>query len=273
MNERQLDIFSFCETYLFDHENPTLVSKYARYFREGYDAFGLDELQLKKLRDMVLDRWDPDVHELAELGGHFLATGKYEFGSLAILLLKKHRPRFDREVFDNVRRWLDQGVENWAHADLISNKITPVFLELGVAGLDDFRAWLDSPSKWTRRVAAVTMLYLKETAPVQELLDFVLPLLTDEKRTVQQGVGWLLRELWKLHPEEVEEFLLANKDSVARLIVQYATEKMAKERKKLFRSSKPDHKRKNNQNKQKKPQKPEDDLDLDHIFTEEDDYE
>lgn len=268
MNERQLEIFSFCESYFFDHENPALVTKNARYFREGYDAFGLDEFQLKRLRDTVLHRWNPSVQELAELGNHFFATGKYEFCSLAIMLLKKHRPRFDREVYDQVRKWVDNGVENWAHADLISTRITPVFLELGIASLDDFSSWLQSPCKWTRRVATVTMLYLKNSAPVQVLLDFIEPLMGDEKRTVQQGVGWLLRELWKEHPEEVEEYLFQHKESTPRLIIQNATEKMNKDSKKRFRRTGSD---------QKKPPKPKpappvvEDIDLEHIFTEEDD--
>ncbi|MBW6514306.1 MAG: DNA alkylation repair protein [Candidatus Syntrophosphaera sp.] len=235
MDPRQEEIFSFCEKYFFDHENPVLVNKNARFFTEGYDAFGLDEIQLKELRNEVLARFQPSVPELGKLAWHFFATGKYEFGSLAILLLKKHRPRFDRSIYDEIRRCLDGVVENWAHADLIATKITPIFLELNLATMDDFRSWLSSESKWTRRVAAVTMLWQRNRLPVSELLDFAQPLMLDEARPVQQGVGWLLRELWKLFPREVEDFLFQNKDRSPRLIIQYATEKMNKDKKKRFR--------------------------------------
>lgn len=235
MDPRQLEIFSFCEKYFFDHENPANVGKYARYFSEGYDAFGLDETQLRELRDEVFARFEPSVPELARLAHHFFATGKYEFGSLAIMFLKKHRPRLDREAYEEVKRCLDDVVENWAHSDTIGTKITPVFLELGIADMGDFETWLTSKSKWTRRVAAVTMLWQKTRLPAQELLDFVRPLMRDPERPVQQGVGWLLRELWKLSPREVEDFLFQNKDTAPRLIIQYATEKMSKEKKKRFR--------------------------------------
>jgi len=55
---------------------------------------------------------------------------------------------------------------------------------------------------------------------------------------VQKGIGTLLRSLWKKQPGEVEKFLLKWKDQCARLIVQYATEKMNKEQKKKFKRAK-----------------------------------
>ncbi len=273
MNERQLEIFSHCEKYFFEHENPQQVMKNAHFFKEGYDAFGLSEEQLKDLRNHILRQYAPTPDEISELGCHFFATGKYEFGSLAIMLLKKHRPRVTRVVYENVKLWLDQGVENWAHADLIATKITPVFLELGIASMDDFAGWMESESKWTRRVAAVTMLYMKDKVSPEQLLDYIKPLMTDENRVVQQGVGWLLRELWKLYSQEVEDFLIEHKETTPRLIMQYATEKIHKDKKKRFRragggpSNKNDkpfkpkkkfnanHKPSNNQRPQR-PQKP-----------------
>jgi len=237
MNERQLEIFCHCEKFFFDHEKPALVNKYAHYFTEGYDAFGISEEEMKLLRDEVLSKWEPSVQELAELGRHFFATGKYEFGSLAIMLLKKHRPRFDREVYESVKLFTEESLANWAHADLISTKITPVFLELEIANMEDFAEWRSSPSKWSRRVSAVTMLWQRGKLPPAELLDFMRPLMSDPERVVHQGVGWFLRELWRLFPTEVEEFLLEHKDSAPRLIIQYATEKMSKDKKRRFRKT------------------------------------
>ncbi len=235
LDSRQQEIFSFCEDYFFAHENPALITKNSSYFTERYDAFGLSEDELRVLRDEVLDRFDPSLPELAELSYHFFATGKFEFGTLGLMLLKKHRPRFERCVFDQSKRSLDEVVENWAHADVIATKITPVLLELNVVKLDEFGPWRDSASQWTRRVAAVTLLYLRNHAPVEQLLEFIQPLMQDLTRPVQQGVGWFLRELWKSHALEVEDFLFANKDTAPRLIIQYATEKMNKDKKKRFR--------------------------------------
>jgi len=52
---------------------------------------------------------------------------------------------------------------------------------------------------------------------------------------VHQGVGWFLREAWKIRPKETESFLLKYKDTSPRLIFQYATEKMTPKQKLRFR--------------------------------------
>jgi len=234
LTPRQAEIFSYCESYFFAHENPGLAYKNSRYNLEGYDAFGLAEYQIKELRNHILTIFQPSITELAELAYPFFATGKYEFGTLAIFLLKKHRPRFNRRVYEEIKLCLDEVVENWTYSDLIATKITPVLLELEIASMEDFATWLDSESKWTRRVAVVTMLYQKERLPVQELLDFISPLMQDQARCVQQGIGWLLRELSELYPQEIEEFLTQYKDSAAPMLIQYATGKNYKEKKNNF---------------------------------------
>jgi 3-methyladenine DNA glycosylase AlkD len=44
------------------------------------------------------------------------------------------------------------------------------------------------------------------------LFSFIEPLMLDEQRVVQQGLGWFLREAWKLKRKETEAFLLKWKD-------------------------------------------------------------
>ena len=129
------EIFTYCEKYFFDHENPVLAIKNAKFYKEGYDAYGLEDIELKELKYEILDRYELTPTELAELGSLFMRTGKFEFATLAISLLKKHRPRLTREVYEIVKTWFDQWVENWFHADMLCTKITPVFLELKLATL------------------------------------------------------------------------------------------------------------------------------------------
>ncbi|HNX37351.1 MAG TPA: DNA alkylation repair protein [Candidatus Cloacimonadota bacterium] len=224
-----------CEKFFLANENPVLVAKYSRYFKEGYDAYGLEEDQIRELKARLLQEYEIGPLEAAELGLLFFKTGKYEFGSLAVMLLKKFRPRFTREIFDIVRLWFDQGVENWAHSDYICSKITPVFLELKIVTLEDFADWRVAESKWTRRAVPVTMLFLRKSVAPEILLNFIQPMMLDSERVVHQGLGWFLKQLWVVHPAEVEGFLHQHKNTASRLIIQYATEKMKKERRKRFR--------------------------------------
>ena len=240
------------EKYCLDYEDPLIVSKYARYFREGYDAFGLEEAQIHALRDEIVSQTSFSAVETAELGWHLLQPGKYEYGSIAVLLLKEKKDEFDAEVFAWVQRWFDKGVENWAHSDMLCSQIMPVFLEKEIVCLQDFRAWIESSSRWTRRAVPVTLLALRKTVEPEILLEFIAPLMMDDARVVHQGLGWFLRELWKLHQDQVEEFLDRYKDRCSRLIIQYATEKMTPGEKERFRKNKPP-KSPNHQPKQAAP--------------------
>jgi 3-methyladenine DNA glycosylase AlkD len=90
--------------------------------------------------------------------------------------------------------------------------------------------------KYQRRAVPVSMLGLvKKGDDVRPLLEFIRPMMLDPERVVHQGLGWFLREAWKKQPKPVEAFLLEYKDAAARLIFQYATEKMSAAARNRFR--------------------------------------
>lgn len=229
------EIMKLTERLFLDHENPDLALKYARFFREGYDAYGIPEEMIRDHKRMLVEKYAFSPLEAAQLGHIFLKTGKYEFGTLAVMLLKKFRPKFTFEVFQVVRDWFEDGVENWAHSDMICSKLTPVFLELQIVELEGFADWRSSGSKWTRRAVPVTMLYLRKTADPNQLLDFIEPMMGDREYVVQQGLGWFLKQHWVVRHREVEDFLFRHRNTAPRLIIQYATEKMPRDKRKRFR--------------------------------------
>lgn len=238
LDPRYQEVLKKVEKYCLDHENPDNVSRYAHFFREGYDAFGLTEEEVHALRDELVASYDFGPEETAELGWQLFKLGKYEYGTVAILLLKEKKEQFSKEIFAWVKRWFDQGVDNWAHSDMLCAQIMPVFLEKELVQIEDFNDWRSSKSKWTRRAVPVTLLALRNTEEPQSLLDYIEPLMMDSDRVVHQGLGWFIRELWKLQHEAVEEFLAKHKNSCDRLIIQYATEKMNPDQKEQFRRSK-----------------------------------
>ncbi|HPT72380.1 MAG TPA: DNA alkylation repair protein [Candidatus Cloacimonadota bacterium] len=219
--------------------NPEIVKKYSRYFREGYDAYGLVEGQLTEYSKQVLEKYpEMTVNDILKLGDTLFADGKYEMGSLAYLLLYDKKKQFDASTIKGVKRWFDRGVSNWAHSDVLCSKITPIFFEKKILTFQDLKDWRTSDSRWTRRAVPVTLLALRKTEAPGNLLSFIEPMILDKERVVHQGLGWFLREVWKIHPREVEDILFTYKNTAARLIIQYATEKMTKEQKARFAKDK-----------------------------------
>jgi 3-methyladenine DNA glycosylase AlkD len=168
---------------------------------------------------------------LIETGNLLTSTGKYEDCSFAILFAQ-------RLAEFNSRRFDSAGIRNWAHTDVMCKMVLSSFVTSRLVDLDDLQTWRDSPAKFKRRAAAVTLVESIEARHTAEWIDFIEPLMDDTEKVVHQGVGWLLRELGKREPAVVETFLLKHKDTAPRLIYQHATEQMDAAGKARFRRKK-----------------------------------
>ena len=165
--------------------------------------------------------------------------GKYEEVSFAIGFIKSERKNYTHTTFDRIALWFDLGISNWGNTDVLCMLILSSFLIDEVIHFDHLKEWTKSDSQWKRRAVPVTLVELLKTGlNPQTALPLIEPLMLDHSEYVQKGIGTLLRGLWKTHPKEIEDFLLLWKDQCGRLIIQYATEKMEKEHRLVFRKSK-----------------------------------
>ncbi len=229
------EIRSFCTA----HGEPKVVAKYSRYFREGYDAFGLSREVFEKQRDIWVEQYREELglSGFLELGDWLIKTGKYEEASYAITFLVPFKKEWTRETFHHMGSWLEDGICNWAHSDVLCGEVLGPSLVRKIAAVTDMKGWRTSGSKWKRRAVPVALLaFVKMPEKIPALLKFIRPMMLDGERVVHQGLGWFLREAWKVNPKVVEPFLMEWKDSAPRLIFQYATEKMTPKQKLRFRA-------------------------------------
>ncbi len=234
-------ISSCCDSvhvFLAAHADAANVKKYSRYFREGYDAWGVDDKTMRAQRDLWFDEWKQQLsrQQMLALGDRLMATGKYEESIVAINLLIQLQKNDKAGILARAGEWLENSVVNWAQTDYMSGEVISPILLADSAQVDELLPWRVSSSKWRRRAVPVSLIKLmKKTGEPEKLLRIIDPLMNDEVREVQQGLGWFLREVWKKYPAPAEHFLLMWKDSCGRLIIQYATERMDASRKLLFK--------------------------------------
>jgi 3-methyladenine DNA glycosylase AlkD len=242
------------QEYCAAHADAKAAKKWERYFKEGYDAWGLldkDHPFFNERQAEWLDAYRGiGVRGFIEAGEKLFATGKYEEGAISIRFLKSRLQELDAAAALSLSRWFQAGICNWAHTDVLCGEVLAPLLKDGRLTLDSLAPWRTSPLRFQRRAVPVSMLALlpplKKGEPaspavrrtVKALLEFVRPMMMDEERVVHQGLGWFLREAWKKDPADVEAFLLPFKDTAARLIFQYATEKMTAAGKARFRATK-----------------------------------
>lgn len=234
MDRKIKEIKAFC----LENSDPAVVATYSRYFKEGYDGYGIEQKRFESQRDRWLAAWQDEltVADYLDLGDQLVSSGKFEEIAYAIHFIAAQRECFSVEIFDRVGNWLEMGIANWGSTDVLCMLVLAFFIKDGVVDIDRLKEWTTSTSKWKRRAVPVTLAHIvKDGYSPESILPVIEPLMTDEAEDVQKGLGTLLRELWKKYADQIEEFLLKWKDECGRLIIRYATEKMDKESRKRFK--------------------------------------
>jgi 3-methyladenine DNA glycosylase AlkD len=229
------EIREFCES----NSDPAIIKKFEKYFREGYDGYGIDKNAIEKQIETWKEQWKDEMtmDDYLKLGDE-LQRGRYDEKNLAIVFIQTQRKHYSKETFNRIGKWFDYGINNWATTDVLCMFVLSDFVTDQVIDLDDLKSWNDSESEWKRRAVPVTLIELIKTGLTpDDAINVIEPLMTDQSEYVQKGIGTLLRGLWKKYPAPVEHFLMKWKDSCGRLIVQYSTEKMDKEYRKKFRKN------------------------------------
>ncbi len=224
--------------FFLHNASPEIVKKYSRYFKEGFDGYGIEQKTFENQRDLWIKQWHDNfsLDDYLNMADEFMANGKYEEKSISIALVNSRRTDFTPETFDRIGKWFELGIDNWATTDVLCMLVIPSFIRDEIISLEKLSEWNKAKSEWQRRVTPVTLNELvRDGIKPSEVFPLIENLMEDPSEYVQKGTGTLLRSLWKKYPGEVEDFLMKWKESCGRLIVQYACEKMDKEDRKRFR--------------------------------------
>jgi 3-methyladenine DNA glycosylase AlkD len=124
-------------------------------------------------------------------------------------------------------RWIDR-IDNWAHADDLARVYSWVLAAERDFVLQTLRVWNTSPDQWRRRISIVSLIHYSGPnaafIPASVALPLVANCVDDERSTVQNAVGWVLREISRKEPEAVIEFLETHRELPAATI-RRATER------------------------------------------------
>jgi len=132
-------------------------------------------------------------------------------------------------ILDRVKETYDGGyVSEWATGDQLCTRVLgPLVQAHGRAVAEEIAGWATAPNLWRRRAAAVALRAASADAAYHNLLHGILSqLLPSEERFIQTGVGWLLADLARRHPDVaatwVEEFF----DSLSREVIDRHTRRL-----------------------------------------------
>lgn len=215
--------------FLLEHADARFAEGQRRFFRHEVKTWGARGDTVKEIARQVygeVKRWPAGARE--ELMERLWKHGTLESGAVVCHVMRRFARTFSGREFLLFEQWLDRHAHNWAHTDGIASWLVAACLANDASLLERVWEWTNSPNRWKRRAAAVSL--LQEARRGQHTV-FVLrvakKLLPERDDMVEKGVGWLLKEAYPRRPAEVVRFLLQEGHAASRLTLRYAAEKMS----------------------------------------------
>jgi 3-methyladenine DNA glycosylase AlkD len=160
---------------------------------------------------------------------YLLAQRISEYRTIAFQWNFKCKVQFHPKHFDLFERWLKIYVTSWGSCDDFSTHTLGYFLLQFPEFIPQVKTWTHSPNQWVRRAAAVSFIYaLRRGKYLSHAFEIADSVLQDSEMYVLKGYGWMLKEATKHFQEEVFQYVLTHKDTMPRVSLRYAIEKMPK---------------------------------------------
>ena len=216
---------------LSDSADPEIQKTAQRFFKDTVTCYGMKTADVmviaKKYWNEVKSRNKQEIFSLCE---DLYRSGMMEEAFVVSAWSPLLKDRFERDDLIVFRHWIDTYITNWATCDGFCNHTMGDFIQKYPEYIDELKCWTQSPNRWMRRAAAVSLIipakhgkFLTETIAIADLL------LTDSDDMVQKGYGWLLKEVSRKHTDEVFAYVTKNKKAMSRTALRYAIELMPKD--------------------------------------------
>src|ERR1700733_13092488 len=149
----------------------------------------------------------------------------------AYFFLERHLKKESelREMWPVIVRWQEQ-VDDWGLCDALAKIYTKILVVMPDEVYAQLKAWNRDENLWKRRQSVVSLLYYSRTKKkhpsFSEVEQLIAPLLSDKEYYVQKGVGWALREMYTVYPEQALPWLKAHIRQISAIAFTIAIEKM-----------------------------------------------
>ena len=211
-----------------DSGDPEQEAQLKRYFREPIESHGLTSQQSKDIAKKYYPEVKGDLPQAIRLTGMLMSHRNLSYSSVALRILERFSRYLEPSHFPVFDGWVDH-LTNWATTDHLSTKILAETVKKDPALVENLLEWTGSENRWRRRAAAVSLVPMARRGEMlSDVFRVADRLMTDGDDMAQKGVGWMLKEASKKHPDEVREYLLRWREKSPALILRYASEKLPK---------------------------------------------
>jgi 3-methyladenine DNA glycosylase AlkD len=190
----------------------------------------------KKVRE-IHNKHQLTYQESSQIYRKLIVSNVHDDKVTGLFLLNRSKKDFNKTTVQMIYELIPENFDTWAITDTTMIRVLGPFL--GKKGNDDLakktiEKWANSENLWIRRASMVILLKIimvRKGVFISESFMFELAekMLQYEEDYILKGVGWLLKTYSKYKPDVIIEYLNKNKKQLPRLVLRYASEKLAKE--------------------------------------------
>jgi 3-methyladenine DNA glycosylase AlkD len=206
-------------------------SSFPRFFKEQVKFHGVKSATVVKIAKQYFKEVQPlGKKKVFALCEQLFKSGYSEEAWVAANWAHWLHDEFEPADFSVFKKWVEIYIDNWASCDTLCNHAVGAFIEMYPEYLQELKKWTDSPNRWMKRAAAVTLILpARKGMFLKDIFEIADNLLEDSDDLVQKGYGWMLKEASRKHQQEVFNYVVGHKQTMPRTALRYAIEKMPPE--------------------------------------------
>ena len=210
--------------------DPERAEKLKTYFREPIETYGISSPVEKEVAKKFYPAVKGDMHLTLQVAEALVRSGVLDEAGIGFRLMRRMIRYIEPTHFDVFDSWVDH-INNWANIDGLSTWLISETVKKDPSLIEGLLLWTYSENRWRRRAAAVSLVPIaRRGGMLAEAFSIADRLMEDEDDMVRKGVGWLLKEASKEHPDEVRGYLLRWRERASALVLRYASEKLPREK-------------------------------------------
>ncbi len=158
------------------------------------------------------------------------------YGDVLFAALEHYAPIVRKQVppgyWPVLRGWSER-VDNWCHSDMLSGIYARVLQARFGEVYPQLQAWNVSQNEWLRRLSLTSLIHYSGKhavfLPPEQMLPLLANCAADHRKVVELALGWVLREVGHVYPDEAAAFLERHAASMSSRAYQRAVERRAPE--------------------------------------------
>lgn len=227
--------------FLKENADPRRQVSTQRFFPEPIDCYGVSLPRVRKFCRQLNQETGQTLSEeaLIELVKSLLEEKKLESEMAGLFLLSCRVNQLESDSLEYFENWLRRDVlDNWALLDTFSLEIISPLLFRYPKMIEKIKSWVCSDNVYLKRAGLVALIKpVRKKLRVKSVLQLTLKAMSQppaEDGLVAKAAGWLLREIGKVAPGELKNFLIKNGRPLPRVTVRYAVERFSREERDYF---------------------------------------